>query len=432
MKKLILLTALLLTYQSWAAKAFETSQWQTKNGARVVFYQAMEVPMLDVSVAFAAGSAHDGKLFGLSSLTTRLLSQGSGGLDANTIAEKLADTGAQFDAGSNRDMIMLNLKTLTSSDSLKKAIHLFSLMVSHPDFPIDSFNREKKQQLIAIEQAKESPDEIANQIFFQTLYKSHPYGHPVIGNRESIEQLKLEQVQHFYKTFFVSRNAVIVLVGAIDKPSAELIAEQISKDLTPGQAAPSTPEAEPLTEEISMEIPFPSSQTILRLGQLGISQHDSNYFPLLVGNYILGGGALVSKLIEELRIKRGFTYGVHSQFSPMLGKGPFLISLSTKNSQAKTAIDITRETLVAFIKTEPDEDTLKAAKRYLTGSFPLSLASNRSIADMLLKISFYHLPDDYLRTYVNHINAVNANQIKQSFQELIVPNKLLQISVGKT
>ncbi len=115
----------------------------------------------------------------------------------------------------------------------------------------------------------------------------------------------------------------------------------------------------------------------------------------------------------------------------MPGKGPFLINLSTKNSQTKTAIDVTRASLASFIKTGPNEQELLAAKQYLTGSFPLSLASNRSIADMLLKMAFYHLPDDYLRTYITHINAVNTEAIKTAFQQLITPNKLLQVTVGK-
>jgi len=432
MKNHVLFIGLLCTLlNSWASKPFETSNWQTKNGARVVFYQAMEVPMLDISIAFAAGSAYDGDNFGLSSLTTRLINQGNGGLDANTIAERLAGTGAQFEAGSNQDMVILNLRSLAKPDSLKSASNLFSLIINHPDFPIDSFNREKNQQLIAIAQAQESPDEIANQLFFKVLYKNHPYAHPMVGDKESIRRLSIEQIRQFYQQFFVSSNAVVVLVGAIDKPTAEQLAEQITKDLTKGHPAPAIPKAQPLTEEMNIEIPFPSSQTVLRLGQLGITHHDKNYFPLMVGNYILGGESLVSKLGQELRVKKGLTYGVYSQFSPMPGRGPFLISLSTKNSQAKTAINITRETLLSFIKTGPDEASLSAAKQYLTGSFPLSLASNKTIANMLLKIAFYGLPDDFLRTYIDHINEVTTDKIKASFQELIAPNALLQISVGK-
>ena len=400
MKKLTtLITALFFVLtQAVASKPFETLQWRTNNGVRVVFYQAMEVPMLDISLAFAAGSAYDGEAFGLSALTTRLLNQGNDGLDANRVAEKLAETGAQYEGASNQDLIALNLKTLTSPDALKIASETFSSIINHPDFPVDAFNREKNQQLMAIAQSLESPDQMASQTFFQALYQKHPYAHPVIGNRESVKLLTIEQVHQFYQQFFVSSNAVIVLVGAIDKSRAEELAELITQHLPKGQPAKSIPRAQALTEEMDIEVQFTSSQSILRLGQLGIDHHDNHYFPLQVGNYILGGGALVSRLAHELREKRGLTYGVYSQFSPMPGIGPFLISFSTKNSQTKTAIDMTRETLANFIQKGPDEQELLAAKQYLTGSFPLSLASNRSIADMLLKMAFYNLPEDYLRT----------------------------------
>ena len=115
----------------------------------------------------------------------------------------------------------------------------------------------------------------------------------------------------------------------------------------------------------------------------------------------------------------------------MPGNGPFVIGLSTQNKQKKLALDMIRASLSSFIKTGPSNEELIAAKQYLTGSFPLSLGSNSSIASMLLKISFYHLPKDYLNTYVNHINAVTAEDIQAAFQALIIPNKLLQISVGK-
>ncbi len=414
-----------------AAKPFETLQWQTKNGAHVVFYQAMEVPMLDISIAFAAGSAYDGDKFGLSALTTQLLNQGNGGLDADTIAENLASTGAQYEEDTNQDMVVLNLKTLTSPIALKKATDTYAMIIAHPNFPENAFQREKNQQLMAIAAAQESPDEMANQTFFKALYKQHPYGHPINGNQASVNTLTIEQVRNFYHQYFVSSNAMIVLVGAIDEASARQLAENIVKDLPIGHSATKIPKALPLTEEMNIEVPFPSAQTILRLGQLGITHNDHDYFPLMVGNYILGGGALVSRLAYELREKRGLTYGVSSQFSPMPGIGPFLINFSTKHKQIKAAVDITRETLTSFIQTGPDEKELIAAKQYLTGSFPLSLASNRSIANMLLKIAFYHMPDDYLRTYVDRINAVTIQEIKAAFQQRITPNKLLQITVGK-
>lgn len=413
------------------ATSFHTESWQTKNGVRVVFYPAMEVPMLDISIAFGAGSAYDGDAFGLSALTTQLLNQGNGGLDANKIAERIETTGGQFAAESNRDMAILNLRSLTRPDALQEATSAFSLIINHPDFPEAVFSRVKNQQLMAIKQALESPDEVANQTFFKALYHDHPYAHPINGDTSHVSALTLKQVQDYYHQYFVGQNAVLVLVGAINTETAHKLAETLTKDLPSGQLPPPLPNASPLTKSESLDIAFPSSQTMIRLGQLGITHQDPHYFDLLVGNYILGGGSLVSDLAIELREKRGLTYGVYSQFSPMPGTGPFIINFSTRNNKASEASQLTRDILLSFIKSGPTDKQVQDAKQYLNGGFPLSLASNRNIADILLKIAFYHLPNDYLNTYLEHINAVDAKSIKSAFQEKIIPNSLLEVAVGK-
>jgi len=422
---------LCLVTQTTEANTFRTEQWQTSNGARVVFYQAKEVPMLDIGVAFAAGSAYDGEHYGLSALTVRLLDQGNGSLDANQIADKLADTGAQYENDSTRDMAAFSLKTLTDENALATALDTFALILNKPNFKQDSFNREKNQQLIAIKQSHESPDELANQLFFTNLYKKHPYAHPVNGTNDSLKMISVWQVRDFYKRYFVANNAVIVMVGAIDSDKAHQIAGQLMQNLPGGKAADPVVKALSLTTAESIKTSFPSSQTMLRLGQIGIDHSNPHYFPLMVGNYILGGGALVSRLSNEVREKRGLTYGITSQFMPMPGDGPFLISLSTKNSQAATALKVTEDTVAHFLNSGPGEEELTAAKQYLTGSFPLSLASNSNIANMLLRLTFYHLPSNYLDTYTANIEAVTTGEIKQAFDQTIHPEKMLQVSVGK-
>lgn len=427
---LVLLSLFALSSQV-TANQFESKHWQTSNGTRIVYFKAMEVPMVNVSIAFAAGSAFDGKNYGLSSLTSNLINQGNAGLDATQIAERLADTGAQFNEESNRDMILLNLKTLTEPQSLEPALGLFEKIIAKADFPEDAFNREKKQQLLSIAQVDESPTDLASQVFFAKLYGDHPYAHPIEGTKESVTAIQRKQVVEFYKKYFTGANAVLVITGAVDEAKAHQIAEQLTHNLPKGSAAAPIPRAAQLTKDLNITIDYPSSQTVLRLGQIGIDHHNPDYFPLILGNYILGGGALVSRLSEEVREKRGLTYGVSSQFIPMPGDGPFLISLSTQNKQAQTALKITQETLARFIKEGPDETELTAAKQYLTGSFPLSLASNGSIANMLLRIAFYHLPDDYLDQYLIKINAISREQIKEAFQRQVNPEKMLLISVGK-
>lgn len=434
MKTWLTLTALMAVFQiqTVEAQTFKTEHWQTANGARVVFYKAMEVPMLDINLAFAAGSAYDGSHFGISALTTQLLSQGTEQLNATQIAEQFADTGAQFNESISRDMVALQLKTLTSDEALKQSVETFAAIINKPAFRQEAFTRQKNQQLAAIAQMQESPNEVANLVFFNKLYQQHPYAHSVKGSIESVKAIKPYQVREFYKRFFVAKNAVIVMVGAIDSDKAHFLAEQLTHNLPQGKEAPPVPKATPLTAGENININFPSSQTMLRIGQVGIDHSVPDYFPLMMGNYILGGGALVSRLSHEVREKRGLTYGVDSQLMPMPGNGSFLISLSTQNKQASTALKVTEETLAGILANGPDEEELQAAKQYMIGSFPLSLASNSNIAGMLLRISFYHLPDDYLDTYTARISAVSVDDIKKAFKNLIHPDKMLYVSVGST
>lgn len=418
--------------QTAPANTFKTEKWKTQNGTQVIFYPAMEVPMLDISLAFAAGSANDGPQYGLAALTSQMMNQGNSGLGATTIAETLADTGAQYHVELNRDMVVLNLKTLVSNEQLTQASKTFAQIINHPDFPDEAFIREKKQQLLVIEKHQESPEEVANLNFFKALYQQHPYAHSVNGTAETVQSINKNQIIEFYKRYYVGSNGVLVMVGAITSQTAHQLAEQLTQELPKGEPVPEIAKAQPLPEAEVINIAFPSSQTVIRLGQVGIDYQNPNYFPLIVGNYILGGGVLVSRLAIEVREKRGFTYGIDSQFVPMPGRGPFLISLSTQNQQTKNSLDIIQKVLQSFINDGPSPEEMKAAKQYLTGSFPLSLAGNRNIANILLRMAFYHLPDDFLDNYTAHIRSVTPEQIKEAFKKQINPDKLLLITVGKS
>lgn len=418
--------------QVGVANTFETEKWLTSNGVRVVFYPAIEVPMLDVSLAFAAGSAYDGSQHGLSALTSHMMNQGSAGQDATAIAEALADTGAQSSIETTRDMVVFNLRTLVSPEALAQSTLTFTQIINHPDFPDEAFIREKKQQLMAIEQVQESPEEIADLNFFKALYRQHPYAHSVNGTKETVSALTKNQLIEFYHRYYIANSAVLIMVGAINSQEAHALAEKLTKELPKGTLPAPITRAPQLTQAEQINIPFPSSQTMIRLGQIGIDHHTPNYFPLILGNYILGGGSLVSRLAVEVREKKGLTYGIDSQFAAMPGEGPFLISLSTRNDQTQQAIDMVRNILNTYINQGPSDQELLAAKQYLTGSFPLSLASNRSIATLLLRMTFYNLPENYLDTYISRIQAVTKDQIKEAFKEQVHPDKLLLVTVGQS
>ncbi len=428
-----IVTSILLCvcWQISNATHFKTEEWTTTNGVHVVFYQAMEVPMLDISLAFAAGSVYDQKNYGLSSLTAQMLNEGSSGISSINIAEKLGNTGAQFEISTNKDMAVFNLRTLTNEADFNQATQIFAQIINHPDFPEEEIEREKKQFIMAIAQANSSPDNVATEAFFHNLYTNHPYAHPSNGTKTSLQLINKQDLIQFYKTYYVANNATLIFVGAIDSQTAHQLANKLTQELPSGKAAPPIAKAPSLATAQYIHQNFPSSQTAVRLGQLGIDHKNPNYFPLMVGNYILGGASLTSRLAIEVRERRGLSYTIDSQFVPMPGPGPFIIALSTENKQAKAAIALTEDILKNYVQKGPSQEELNAAKKYLMGSYPLSLGSNKSIANLLLRMTFYHLPSDYLDTYLDNINKVTIEDIKRAFQQELHPDKLLQVTVGQ-
>ena len=424
-----LLSMLLTTTVTFAAPAIQS--WHRADGTPVLFYPAPNIPMLDVVVAFHAGSAYDGMHWGLSTLTTTLLNQGHQGLSANEVAEAWADVGAQFSAENTRDAIILSLRSLSEPKARDHALQTFSNMLGFADFADVAFEREKNQQLLRIKQIQESPDAVATDLFYQTLYsKDHPYAHPRDGNTETVQPITRAQVVQFYQHFFVRQNAVIILVGAIDTQTAHRISDTLLKNRPIGARAATIADAKPLDQEVNVVVPFASTQHVLRVGHLGISMDDPDYFALLVGNYTLGGGGLVSQLSEQLREKRGLTYDVSSQFIPLPAKGPFLIALSTKHHQNQMADDLIRRILDDFIANGPTATELTAAQNYLCGSFPLSMASNQSMAHLLLNLGLYDLPTSFVDTYTQRIKAVTTAAIKNAFQRHINSHHLVNVQVG--
>ncbi len=178
------------------------------------------------------------------------------------------------------------------------------------------------------------------------------------------------------------------------------------------------------------QIAFPSNQSHLLLGQPGVSRYDPDYFPLYVGNYILGGSGLISRLAVEIRENRGLAYSVYSYFLPMRERGPFIIGLQTRNDQTKLAEKVTRDTVSKFVKSGPTAEELDSAKKHITGGFPLLLDSNRKIAGNLLTIGFYDLPLDYLDTYAQKIEAVTIEHVRDAFRRRLDPERLVRVVVG--
>ena len=204
------------------------------------------------------------------------------------------------------------------------------------------------------------------------------------------------------------RWATVAIVGDLDRTQAEELADLITAELPSAGPAPSLPAVPALDQASLAEITFPSSQTHIYVGQPGMRRGDPDYFPLYVGNHILGGGGLVSRLFREVREERGLSYSVNSRFSPMAQDGPYIFSLQTRNDQTGEALQVLRDTLRDFHDKGPTDDELVAAKKNITGGFPLRIDSNSKIVEYLAMIGFYDLPLDYLETFNERVMAMRS------------------------
>ncbi|MBS0358302.1 MAG: insulinase family protein [Proteobacteria bacterium] len=408
----------------------DIKNWSTTQGTKVYFVNIPELPIVDIKVAFAAGSARDDQSYGIATLTNNLLDQSAGDLTGDQIANQFAGIGAEYDHAVGRDIAVVSLRSLINPTYLKTALDTFSLVLSKPTFSDKDVKRLKDNQISSIQQMQESPSDIANKIFYETLYLNMPYAHPTLGTQNTVAGIKTSEVNNFYKKYYVAKNAVIVIVGAIQEDQAKKIAEQLMQTVALGNTAPAIPKPLPLKKSMTQNVPFPSTQTNIRMGQLGISHNNPDYYALMVGNYTLGGASLISRLFEEVRENRGLTYNISSSFIPLASPGPFIISLATKNSQSKEAQKITLDTVRKFLSDGPSSKELEAAKQGLTGGFPLKLDSNQAIAETLLNMAFYNLPLDYLDTYQEKINQVTQKDITNAFNKYINLNTQIIVSVG--
>lgn len=426
---------LLLAGLTTAAQATpQIKHWDLENGVRVFFVESHEIPMIQITAVFDAGAARDSsEKSGLAMLTNRLLREGTGKLNANEIAVAFEDKGVEFATDSQRDMAIASLRSLTEPDLLEPSVKLFAQLLVDPAFPQASLDRERQRALIGLQQSAQSPGDLANIAFYRALYGPHPYAQRPEGTKTGLNAIVRDDLIAFHQRYYVGSNAVLAIVGDVSVREARRIARHALGGLPKGEHAsliPPVADPDPGVSSKPLRIAFPSTQSHILMGQPGMTRNDPDYFPLYVGNYVLGGSGLVSRLSDEIREKRGLSYSVYSYFVPMRERGPFSMGLQTRNKESENALHVMRETLDKFVADGPTQKELEDAKKNLSGGFPLRLDSNGKIADNLAMIGFYGLPLDYLDTYIDRVEAVTVEQVRDAFKRRIHPASMVTVIVG--
>lgn len=428
-RQIILGLALLLALPAWAG--LQMQHWTTAGGARVYFVENRDLPMLDVSVTFAAGSARDTReRSGLARMTRQLMNLGAGVWSEQEIAERLADVGAILSGHFDPDRAGFSLRTLSSDKEREQALSVLRAVLTAPRFEAVILARERARAVAGLKEAATQPQYLGEKAFQAAVFGDHPYALDESGEIDSLERLSREDLIAFHRVYYRAANATIAIMGDIGRAEAERLAEALTAGLPPGEAPLPIPPVRASGLGTEQVIPHHATQSHLFLGLPGMKRGDPDFFPLVVGNYILGGGGFDSRIMSEVRQKRGLAYSAYSAFQPMQELGPFTMGLQTRREATVEAVRVVRETLEQFLRDGPTEAELAQAKNYLVGSFPLRLDSNRKILEHLAVMGFYRLPLDWLDNYASRVDAVTREDILRAFRSRIRLKAMHTVIVG--
>jgi zinc protease len=430
-------TALLAALSAQAAIPIQ--HWTRANGAKVYLAATDALPIVDVQIDVDAGSRRDpAAQAGLASASASMVEKGvrasdaGPALDENALGEAWADLGASFGAGAGAERTSFSLRSLSDPALLDRAVALAAREIGEPSFPADVWQREREQIDAALKEANTKPGTVSARAFSQAVYGTHPYGQET--TEETLAKIDVETMRARYAQLVLPCRAKVSIVGAVTRAQADVIATRLLSRL-PAQDGrceplPAVPAIAALAAPKEERIPFTSAQAHVVIGQPGYLRTDPDHFALTIGNYILGGGGFVSRLMNEVREKRGLVYGIYSGFSPGLHAGAFRVGFQTRPDQADAAVKVSREVLAKFVAEGPTEAELKAAKDNLIGGFPLLLDSNRKLLGNVSNIAWNDLPLDYLDTWTARMNAVTVADIKAAFARKLHPDRMVTVVVG--
>ncbi len=405
-------------------------QAHLENGVRVLLMEAHNVPMVAMKLDLPAGSRFDpSNKGGTASLMAAMLGDHTA-KHAHTAWADLLDADAiKLGAGAGRDDFSLSLTVL--KDALKPGLDAFAEALLQPGWNKKRFAILKQDLIAAAQKAREEPGVRAAQAAAGLLFANHPYGHRPGGTMESLGRIKLADLKALYQRQIKPSGAVLAVSG--DITMAELL-PLLNARLSgwKGKAAKGLMNIKPAKPVVGkqLDVALPTTQMLVQLMRQGPARSDADFFPVFVLNHMLGGGGFGSRLMEEVREKRGLVYGVYSYFLPLAVPGPFVITLQTKADQAKEAETVVRDVMTAMAAGTITEKQMKASKDNLIGGFAQRMDSNRERVGLISMIGLYNLPLDYLSRWQARVQNVTLAQIKAQAAKYLKPAQWNRVRVG--
>lgn len=407
-------------------------------GAKLFYVEARTIPMVNIGIDFPGGFAHDQKdRIGVANFTAQLMNKGSkiNGVEKNEafIADSISELGSMVSFASGKEMSSVRIKTLSTPDVLNPLISQASDMLAFPIFSKKILEREKSIEISGLLESQTKPEYIMAKQFKKMIYRDNP-----LGNEQSVNSIKnvsIDDLKKFHQTYYRADQMNVLIIGDVSREQSIEIGTKLTKNLPKTGASKLLipPLSSLLTQELSqreIRISHPSQQAHIQMGMTSPSRKDPDYFPLLVGNYILGGGGFVSRLMNEIREKRGLAYSVSSYFYPAKNSGYFVAGMQTKKDQSDESVKLLKETIQTYVSQGPNDDEVQAAKSNLINGFPLRIDSNSKLLDNLSAIAWFDLPLNTLDEWTNEVKKITKDDIHKAFQKNLDMNKIVTVVVG--
>lgn len=396
--------------------------------AEVWFSEDHTVPIIAFSITLPAGAAYDpANKAGLASFAAALIDEGAGNIDSRAFQEALADHAIQFRANVERDDMVISVVTLSENAPL--AMHLLQLALTHPRFDAEAVTRVRAQMIQGIQEGNTKPPTVARRAFAKLFFNGHPYGRPSDGDVANISAITVEDLRSFAKSHWVKGNIQIAVAGDITAPAAQKLLGDTFQPL-PGVVPPPLPNIGRLGTPGVHVLPMPVPQPTILFGLPGIMRADPDFIPGYVANYILGGGGFSSRLTDEVRVKRGLTYGISTSLTSYRKASVMVGSVATRADAVRQTIQVVHDALADFAANGATQNELDDAKTFLTGSFPLAFASNAGIASQLGTFERQGLDVGYVARRNALIQAVTLDDIKRVAKRLFDPARLTVVVAG--
>jgi zinc protease len=402
------------------------------NGLLVVVVENHELPVVYMKMVVVAGSLYDTKeLGGLASFTADMIRKGTNARTAVEIAESIDFVGGSLNSSASRDAIYVNTNVLVKHFDI--ALDLLSDIILNPVFDEDEIERKRKKTLSEIIQSKERPSTVCANAFSEMLFRVHPYGHPVIGTRESVGNIAKDDIVNFYETYFRPNNSILLIAGDIEPNDA---VARIADAFRGWQKAEipdlsTTSFIVPEGHEILLIDKPDATQTYIRFGNFGITRDNDDYYSFLVMNYILGSGvSFVNRLMQQVRDDAGLTYDIRTVNEFHLLPGAYYCNTFTENDSTLKAINAAIGIMKDMAENDVSDDEFKNAVSFWSGFYPITLETPSQVANEIIKTEVYNLPVSYIEDFAKNIKNVKKKDIRRIAKRLIDTDNMVFVVVS--